>query len=96
MFKLKDLVKQNLKKHNLTKESTASLVLSKCNDYISEFLGKDGAENLKAIKYQNNIIHVKSSSSIWSQEFHFWKTQILSKLNSDFTEFEILDFNIKL
>ena len=78
-FQSLDDVLKNLVK-NLGIE--AQLLENKALVYWSEVVGPKVANNTKAEKIKNGRLFVKAKNDVWKNELMFYKTDIISKLNS--------------
>lgn len=84
MKHLSSLVADRLKKHHLSKEAYASLILEKTKQIIESHFGDLGLENLIPKKYQNGKVYIVSSGSTWKKECFMHKISFCTLLQLDF------------
>jgi len=62
----------------------------------SKIVGQDIARNTEPIKFYSDILVIRVSNSVWTQELQYLKPQLLEKIRTSFPETNIKDLMFKI
>ena len=78
------LLADRLKKHHLSKEAYASLILEKTKQIITSHLGDISETYLIPKKYQNGRVYIQARDSTWKKECFMYKNAFCTLLQKEF------------
>ncbi len=85
---------QRLKKHKISKEAYASLILEKTKQIISAHLGDKVEGNIIPYKYIDNKVYVTAKNAVWKQSIFPYRKVFCTVLQKEFPNDEIQEIVI--
>jgi len=85
------LLAERLKKHKLSKEAYASLILEKTKQIISSHLGDEIEGNILPFKYSEKKIYVTAKNAAWKQSIFPYKKIFCRLIQKEFPNDGILE-----
>lgn len=61
-----------------------------------QIVGKDIAKNTEPVKFYKDVLVIKVSNSVWTQELQYLKPNLLEKIRSSFPDTKIKDLIFKV
>ena len=81
MKSLGDILKHQMKQTPVWKQVTATLVVEKVNEVITELFGQTANKYAQAIYFKNKVIAITCLSSVMAQEIKLNEQKIISTTN---------------
>jgi len=89
-----EVLAQQLKKHKISHEAYASLILEKMKQIISSHLGDEIDGNIIPYKYNDRKIYITAKNAAWKQAIYPYKTVFCRLIQKEFSLEEITEIVI--